>query len=119
MAKIPKTVDEYLRQQDEASAKSLGQVRKIILASVPGVIEKISYRIPYYSYKGAFLAFTAQKKHNSLVTMSRDIIKALQKDLKPYNVSGTTIHFPPGKALPAALIKKIVRLRIKEKDAKQ
>ena len=116
MAKIPKTVDEYLELLDEASAKTLGQVRKIILASAPGVIEKISYRIPYYSYKGAFLAFTAQKKHNSLVTMSRDIIQTLQKELKQYTVSGTTIHFPHEKALPASLVKKIVRLRLAEKE---
>lgn len=116
MPKIPKTVDEYLGHQREEIAKTLGLVRKVILASVPGVVEKIAYRIPYYSYKGAFMALTAQKKHNSLVTMSRDIIQTLQKELKRYTISGTTIHFPHEKALPASLVKKIVRLRLAEKE---
>jgi uncharacterized protein YdhG (YjbR/CyaY superfamily) len=60
----------------------------------------------------------AHKNHCSLVTMSYDIVKKMKSELKPYKVSGTTIHFPLNKALPDALIKKIVKARIKENEDK-
>lgn len=117
MAK-PKTVDEYLEQLDEKTRKSLQQVRKAVKAAAPEAEETISYRIPYYKYKGAFIAFMTHKSHSSLVTMSYDIVKKLKNELKPYKVSGTTIQFPHDKPLPMALVNKIVKARIKEKEEK-
>lgn len=119
MAKKPITVDEYINMQDEPVKTTLGRVRKAVNSSAPEAEENIGYGIPYYKYKGAFLAFTAQKKHCSLVTMSYEIVKDLKDELNAYKVSGTTIQFPHNKPLPAALVKKIVRARIKEKDSKQ
>jgi len=118
MAKTPKTVDEYLKQQENAVGKTLGRVRAAIKSAAPMAEEKIGYGIPYYKYNGSFLALMAHKNHCSLVTMSYDIVKKLKDELKPYKVSGTTIHFPFDKALPAALVKKIVKTRIKENDEK-
>jgi uncharacterized protein YdhG (YjbR/CyaY superfamily) len=42
----------------------------------------------------------------------------MKKDLQDYKVSGATIHFTPEKPLPAALVKKIVRARVKELSGK-
>jgi hypothetical protein len=46
--------------------------------------------------------------------MSPPLVKSMKKDLHGYKVSGATIHFTPQQPLPATLIKKIVRGRLKE-----
>jgi uncharacterized protein YdhG (YjbR/CyaY superfamily) len=118
MDTIPKTVGEYLRQLDKITGKTLAQVRKAVISSAPKAVEKIAYRIPYYSYNGALLAYMAHKNHCSFVTMSYDIVKKMKDELKPYKVSGTTIQFPHDKPLPSVLVKKIVKARLKENEAK-
>jgi uncharacterized protein YdhG (YjbR/CyaY superfamily) len=50
--------------------------------------------------------------------MSPPLAKAMKKDLQGYEVSGATIHFTPEKPLPAALVKKILRARVKELSGK-
>ncbi|HEY3249907.1 MAG TPA: DUF1801 domain-containing protein [Ignavibacteria bacterium] len=119
MPKKAKTVDEYLDSLDNPIRKTLEEVRRAINSAAPESEETLGYGIPYYKYNGAFIAFMAHKNHCSLVTMSYNIVKDLKDELKPYTVSGTTIQFPHNKPLPASLVKKIVKARIKEKAAKQ
>ncbi len=118
MTKPAKTVDEYLQQQDTKTRKSLQQVRKAITAAAPKAEELISYRIPLYRQNGHLVAFMVQKNHCSFVTMSAPLMRTLKNDLKQYDVSGTTIHFQPDKPLSPALIKKIVKARVKENEEK-
>jgi uncharacterized protein YdhG (YjbR/CyaY superfamily) len=119
MAKKPKSVEEYINMQTEPIRTTLGRVRKAVNSSAPEAEENIGYGIPYYKYKGAFIAFMSHANHCSFVTMSYDIVKELKDELKNYKVSGTTIRFPHDKPLPAALVKKIVVARIKEQDGKK
>ncbi|MCI0449245.1 MAG: DUF1801 domain-containing protein [Chlorobi bacterium] len=118
MAKTAKTVDEYLNQISPKARKSLEQLRKAIKSAAPKTEELISYRIPLYKYKGHLTAFMAAKNHVSFVTMSVPLVKSLKNELKPYKVSGTTIHFPYDKPIPATLVKKIMKARMKENEEK-
>jgi len=43
---------------------------------------------------------------------------AFREELKPYDTSKGTIRFPVDKPLPATLVKKLVRARIKENEAR-
>lgn len=116
MAKQIKTVDEYLEQLDTKTRKSLQQVRKAIKAAAPKAEELISYRIPLYRQNGHLVAFMAAKNYFSLVTMSQPVIKSLKAELRDFKVSGTTIHFRYEHSIPGALIKKIVKARMKENE---
>jgi len=118
MNAIPKTVGEYLGKQDKITGKTLTQIRKAVISSAPKAVEKIAYWVPYYSCNGALLAYMAHKNHCSLVTMSYDIVKNMKDELRPYKVSGTTIQFPHDKPLPSALVRKIVKARLKENETK-
>ena len=118
MALPAKTVDQYLQALPLKVHKTLEVVRKAIKSAAPDAEETISYRIPLYKYKGHLVGFMAFKNHCSFVTMSQSIIKAFKNDLKPYKVSGTTIHFPVDKPLPPSLVKKLVKARLVENKEK-
>lgn len=70
--------------------------------------------IPVYRINGDIVAFAAFKAHCSLVTMSSKTIIALKNELDTYKISVTTIQFRVDRPLPQALVRKIVKLRIKE-----
>jgi uncharacterized protein YdhG (YjbR/CyaY superfamily) len=113
-----KTVDEYLNKLPEQERKDLERLRKIIKREAPKAEELISYRMPAYKYKGMFLSFAAFKEHCSLFVMSRTLLNEFKKELKDYYTSIGTIRFTTEKPLPAALVKKIIKAKIKENETR-
>ena len=115
-ASLPKTVDEYLRRLPPDQRKVLQDVRKVILSTAPDAEEVISYQMPGYRYKGQLVFFAAFTNHCSLFGTSKQLLKTFAKELEPFHTSGTTIHFTPENPLPASLVKKIVRERMKQNE---
>jgi uncharacterized protein YdhG (YjbR/CyaY superfamily) len=116
----PKSVDEYLAGVPEPARSTLNRVRAAIRSAVPPeATEAISYRIPTFKYKGPLLGFAAFSDHCSLFPMSPSVIEAFKNELKDFQTSKGTIRFPMDKPLPAALVKKLVKARIAEKEHKK
>jgi uncharacterized protein YdhG (YjbR/CyaY superfamily) len=114
---VPANVDEYLADVPEPARSTLNKVRAAIRsAAPPETTEAISYRIPTFKYKGALLAIAAFKNHCSLFPMSYAVMNAFKNELKGFHVSKGTIHFPLDAPMPAALVKKMVKARVAEKD---
>lgn len=111
---IASSVDEYLNALPENIRITLEKLRKSIKAAAPIAEEIISYRIPTYKLNGPLVHFMAGKNHLSFITVSKSITQKFKEELKSYKTSGTTIHFTPDKQLPSALIKRIVKSRVKE-----
>ena len=111
-----KNVDEYLKSLPVAVQTTLKKVRQTIKASAPKAEEVISYQIPMYKYNGPLVAFAAFPGHCSLFVINKNILEMFDKELQSYKTSGTTIHFTPDKPIPAGLIQKIVKTRIKENE---
>lgn len=110
-----KTVDEYLAGTPEPARSTLRHIRAVIKSVVPKeTTEVISYRIPMFKYKGMLVGYAAFAKHCSLFPTGSGVIERFAKELKPYRTSKGTIQFLSGKPLPDALLKKIVKQRIKE-----
>jgi uncharacterized protein YdhG (YjbR/CyaY superfamily) len=118
--KIPvaKTVDEYLNRLPETTRATLEKMRKVIKAAAPMAEEKISYQIPGYVYGGPVAYFAAFKSHCSYFTTSHAIMKTFGDELKAYHTSGVTIHFPLSKPLPTLLVKKLVKAKLAENEAR-
>jgi uncharacterized protein YdhG (YjbR/CyaY superfamily) len=113
--KAAKTVDEYLAGTPEPARSTLTHIRKIIKSVVPKEsTEVISYRIPMFKYNGMLVGYAAFAKHCSLFPTGSGVIEKFAKELKGYKTSRGTIQFPSDKPLPDALVKKIVRERVKE-----
>ena len=114
---VPKTVDEYLAKVPEPQRTTLAKVREVIQSVLPAeATEVISYRIPCVKYKGMLVGYAAFTDHCSLFGMSSTLLGPLREDLKNYSTSKGTIRFAIDKPLPAALIKKLVKSAIGEKE---
>lgn len=111
-----RTVDEYLAALPVDVRIALEKLRHTIRTAAPKAEEVISYQIPSYKYKGPLVHFAAFAKHCSLFGVSRPMLETFKKELKDHKISGTTIHFTPGNPLPAAVVKKMVKMRVKQNE---
>lgn len=74
--------------------------------------------MPGFSHAGKYLVYYAAfKDHCSFFPASSGVMEEFADDLEKYEISKGTIRFPIGKPLPAALVKKLVKARIREIDA--
>jgi len=112
----PGAVDEYLAGLPDAEQTALEDLRELIKSTVPEVQERISYGTSViFALERDLVGFVAQKKHLSFFTMSPELATAMRDQIKTtHKVSGATIHFSPDNPLPASLVKKILRARLKE-----
>ncbi|PVX23456.1 MAG: hypothetical protein CW716_12150 [Candidatus Bathyarchaeum sp.] len=109
-----KTVDEYIASFPSDVQSILQELRKAIKNAAPDALECISYQMPSYKQNRYLLSFAAWKKHIGLYVATTTVLEAYKKELAPYEVSKATIKFPLDKPLPFDLVKKIVKLRLKE-----
>ncbi len=113
-ANKPKTHEDYLAAVTEDKRAALQKLRKAIKTAAPKAEECISYQLPAFRLNGRFLvAYGAATNHCAFYPGST--VKALKEELKGYDTSKGTIRFPASKPLPAALVRKLVRLRIEER----
>jgi len=114
----PKSVDHYLSRLDDDKRRALRKLRKDIKAAAPRAEECISYQVPAFRLDGRMLVwFAAATKHCSFFPGAHPI-KAHGRELKKYSTSKGTIRFSPDEPLPATLVKKLVRTRIRERRAR-
>ncbi len=120
MSATARDIDGYMADLPEEARVVLEALRRAIKAAAPDATESISYQIPTFNYRGRLVAFAAWKNHCGLYPMSKAVVEALKNELKPYAAADTqnTIRFPLGEPPPAALVKKIVKARMKENEAR-
>jgi uncharacterized protein YdhG (YjbR/CyaY superfamily) len=111
--KIPRTIDEYIEAFPENVQEKLMELRETIKKTAPAASEKISYRMPSYTYKGMLLYFGAHKNHIGFYPFTT-AIEAFRQELSEYNCSKGTVQFPIDKPLPLEIIKRMVDFRVKE-----
>jgi uncharacterized protein YdhG (YjbR/CyaY superfamily) len=112
---VAKTVEEYLAGVPEPARSTLKHVRAVIRSVVPKeTTEVISYGMPMFKYNGMLVGYAAFKKHCSLFPTGSGVLDRFEKQLIGYRTSKGTIQFPLDKPLPDALLKKIVKARVKE-----
>jgi uncharacterized protein YdhG (YjbR/CyaY superfamily) len=107
-------IDEHLSKLPADQRAALQSLRKTILSVMPDAEEVISYGVPMFKLNGkGVISMSAKKDYCSLHLMSPPLAKAMESELKKY-LKGVTLHFKPDKPLPVALVKKIVKARLKE-----
>jgi uncharacterized protein YdhG (YjbR/CyaY superfamily) len=114
-----KSVEEYLAAHPDDVRATLEKIRQAIKAAAPMATEKISYGMPSFHHQGYLVYYAAWKNHCSFFPASNEVMETFAKELERYDVSKGTIRFPIGKPLPATLVKKIVKARIRENEARR
>jgi uncharacterized protein YdhG (YjbR/CyaY superfamily) len=113
-------VESYLAACPEPHRSTLEKLRATIRSVVPKeTTEAISYGMPSFRYKGGLVGYAAFKGHCSFFPMSGSLVEEFADELKAYKTAKGTIQFPVDKPLPAALVKKMVKARVAQNDAKK
>lgn len=107
------TIDEYIAAFPANVQKKLKEIRSAIRTSAPEAEEKISYAIPTYTLNGNLVHFAAFKNHIGFYPAPNGI-EAFKKELAKYEGGKGSVQFPLDKPLPIALIKKIVKHRVRQ-----
>lgn len=112
-------VDAYLSRLPKESRAVLEKLRQTVKSTVPEAVEVISYQIPTFKYQGRMLvSYAGFSAHCSFFPGIGPIV-AHQDELKSFQTSKGTIRFTTDKPLPASLVKKLVKTRIRLNDANQ
>jgi len=115
----PKDIDSYLASLPENDIVVLESLRQIVRSVAPEAEEAISYGMPMFKYHGMLVGFAAAKDHYGFYPCNSRTVEQFKDELAGFSTSKGTIRFPKDKPLPVALIKKIVKARIKENRSKE
>jgi uncharacterized protein YdhG (YjbR/CyaY superfamily) len=112
--RVSQNFEDYLRSVPENARAQLNLLRATIRSVLPpATIETISYRIPAFRNRVVLVWFAAFAQHCSLFPTAA-VIEAHKSELANFHTSKGTVHFPLDKPLPTALIKKLVRTRLRQ-----
>jgi len=115
---VLQTVDEYLAGVAEPARGMLMKIRAAIRLATPReATEVISYGMPAFKHKKVLVWYAAFKNHCSFFPTA-EVMDEFKEELKGYTVSKGTVQIPLDKAVPVALIKKMVKLRVERSERK-
>jgi uncharacterized protein YdhG (YjbR/CyaY superfamily) len=112
----PASVEDYLAALPDERRAAMKELRQTIGAAAPDAEESIAYGMPALrSHGGQFLvSYAAFKNHYSLFPASGAVVEALGEELTPFLAGRGTIRFPASRPIPAALVTRIVKIRVQE-----
>jgi uncharacterized protein YdhG (YjbR/CyaY superfamily) len=110
-------IDEYIQAFPPEIQSILQKIRSTIRKAAPEAEEIISYMMPAFRQNGILVYFAAFKKHIGLYPpVSGDA--AIEKAIAPYAGPKGNLQFPLDRPIPYDLIGRIVKLRLKQNQAK-
>ena len=107
------SIDDYIKEHPQKVQKILQEIRITVRKTAPNAEEAISYQISTFKLNGNLVHFAAFKNHIGFYPGSKTI-NDFKKEITPYKFSKGTVQFPLDKPIPVALIKRIVKYRVKE-----
>lgn len=105
------TIDEYIDLCSGDIQAKLLELRKIIGNVSQDLIEKISWGMPTFYFRGNVIHFAANKKHIGLYC-GKSAVEEFSEHLQEYKTSNGTIQIPYTKELDVELIQNITRFNL-------
>jgi uncharacterized protein YdhG (YjbR/CyaY superfamily) len=113
----PTTITQYIAAAAPAARPFLKEIRRVVRTAAPKAEELISYRMPAFRQHGILVYFAAFKHHIGVFPpVSGDA--RLEQALEPYAGPKGNLRFPMDRPIPYALIRRIVKLRLKQNLAR-
>ncbi len=117
-SKHPQSVEDYIALAPKETQTKLRRFRAIIKDVAPMASESVSYQMPFYSYKGQLAWFALAPRRSYIGLYLRPpVIEDHRDELKGYVTTKSAIHFPLDTEIPTALVKKLVRARMRMNEA--
>jgi uncharacterized protein YdhG (YjbR/CyaY superfamily) len=114
---MPANIDEYIAASAPAARPLLKEIRRVVRAEAPEAEEVISYRMPAFKQHGIVIYFAAFKHHIGVFPpVSGDA--GLEQALGPYAGPKGNLRFPMDRPIPYALIRRIVKHKLKQNLAR-
>jgi uncharacterized protein YdhG (YjbR/CyaY superfamily) len=111
------TVNDYHAAFPPPVRKRLNEMRAAITKAAPEATPKISYNMPSYRGHRVLVYYAAFKEHVGFFPMA-SAISEFKDQLGGYEFSKGGIRFPYESPIPAGLVAKIVRFRVR-RDAER
>ncbi len=111
--KAPANIDDYIAGFPPNIQAILQKIRATIRKAAPGAAEKISYQMPCFALQGNLVYFAAFKKHIGLFPPVTGDEK-LKREASVYEGPKGNLRFPLDEPIPYTLIRRIVKVRVKE-----
>jgi uncharacterized protein YdhG (YjbR/CyaY superfamily) len=108
-------VGAYIAAAPKKAQPLLRQLRAVIKEAAPKAEERISYKMPSYQFHGRLVYFAVFKDHIGLYPAG---YAEKYAELRKYMSGKGTLRFPLDQPLPARLITKLIKQRVKENEAK-
>ena len=108
---LPDSIATYIAQFPPEVQTLLQQLHQTIQKAAPSATEAISYQIPTLKLNGNLVHFAGFKKHIGFYPGAAGMA-AFQDELAGYKSAKGSVQFPLDKALPLALVARIVRFRV-------
>lgn len=112
-----KDVSAYIAAAPKSVRPKLKQLRTIIKKTAPKATEKLSYQMPYYGYRGRLVYFACARSHIGLY-IPPPVLAEHKQELTSYSTTKATVRFPFDKPLPASLIRRLIKTRMKKNEEK-
>jgi uncharacterized protein YdhG (YjbR/CyaY superfamily) len=113
----PRNIDEYIASCPPEVRAVLEKILQTIRKAAPRAEEAISYNMPAFTQGGVLAYFAAFKKHIGFYPPVRGDAKLL-KALSIYTGEKGSLRFPLDQPIPYDLIARIVKLKVKQNEAK-
>jgi uncharacterized protein YdhG (YjbR/CyaY superfamily) len=110
-------VDAYIAAAPSEVRPILRRIREVARAAAPDAKEVISYRMPAFRGQGILIYFAAFKAHIGLFPPVQGDAD-LDRDLDRYRGPKGNLKFPLSEPIPYDLIERIVRLRVRQDQAR-
>jgi len=115
--KAPASVEEYIAAAEPDARPILKKIRATIRAEAPDAEEVLSYRMPAFRMNRILVWYAAFRNHIGFYPpVSGDAV--LQKAVAKYAGPKGNLKFPLDEPIPYDLIKRIVRLKVKQDVAR-
>ncbi len=110
----PKSIAEYITMFSPEVRAILERIRATVRKASPAAEEKISYRMPAFTFDDRILIyFAAFKRHIGLYPPVKGNEKLI-KQAAPYAGPKGNLRFPLSEPIPYGLVSQIVKFRVKQ-----
>lgn len=110
-------VAAYLAALPPDQAALLTDLRRRILALLPGAVECLSYAMPAYRQAiggKVVVGFAAFARHCGIYPFSGSVVSLMAPETAGFRVSKSGVLFTPSQPLPDAILRRMIDLRLAE-----